>query len=368
MTLIKQKSGATLLTVLVFATFLVFAISSSVILVSRQLRMQKQATDYQQAYVEAVNTIETTYRVLGSFLSSGDIDLTDSFWVEYQVTYGVDITRLDGSFHIQKGFSKEILVGELIFELNEEPYSPLETFLTTRDQIESPTFRMFRALDSYVDQYFFDEQLPETRTFDQSFALLRDQREVQLSGGTINQNRFITQNTYYSGSVTLNNNEYVVAKGKYVVINGDLTINNNQFQKLSGTFIIKGNLIVNRNANGMVIDGLYFIQNNMTAQNNARFGEEDALFIAFLGGNFQANNNMGLYGFVFAEGSISINSKRDPYVGGVFSYTGTPNAPVPDRLDIDVSELIDIGASFLINEDGAIGDDTLVFKKPTIKN
>jgi len=363
---IKDKSGATLLTVLFIASFLIFSISSALLLVSRHYQMQKAATDYQKSYVQAVNVIETTYQVLGAALKEGTVDLNDDTWITYQTTYAVSIVLLDQSYVIKTTFSDRTLVGQLLFSSSEETYAVFETLPSTRDQIENPIFRPVSSLDFYTDDYYFNQPIEGIRTFDESFNYLRDQREAQRAGGTLNTNQWITQNTYYTGTVTLNNREFIVAEGKHVIINGDLIINNNQFARLSGTFIIRGSLLLNRNATGLFISGLYFIHQNVTALNNSTFGSENNLFIAYVGGNFNANNNLGLYGFIFADGSIQINSKRDPYVGGVYSFSSTPNAPLPDRIDLDYEMLESIGGSFLIVEGTDGQTDVLIFKKSYI--
>jgi len=363
---IKNKSGATLLTILFIASFLIFSISSALLLVSRHYQMQKVATDYQKSYVEAVNIIETTYQVLGAALREGAVDLNDDNWVTYQTTYGVSIVMLDQSFTIKTLFSSRTLVGQLLFASSQETYAVIETLDSTREQISNPIFHPVSSLDLYTDDYYYNQPIEGIRTFDESFYYLRDQREAQRSGGTLNTNQLITQNTYYTGTVTLNNREFIVAEGKHVIINGDLIINNNQFQRLSGTFIIRGSLILNRNSNGLLISGLYFIKQDVNGRNNTHFGSENNLFIAFVGGNFNANNNLGLYGFIFADGFIQINSKRDPYVGGVYSFSDTPDAPTPDRLDLDYELLESIGGSFLIVEGSDGQADVLIFKKSYI--
>jgi hypothetical protein len=358
---IQNHQGMSIINVLAIISFLVLGLSTAVTLVIFQFRTSSRVAAYESQYLESYQLILSTYRALDSSLTQGSIDLSNPFWISYQETYNLEITQSGDTYFVSRSFLDNVLVGRYVLgETSTTTTTLFDDLASTRELISEPLLRTHSLLDSYIDLYYFGENLSDTRTFAQSMTYLKNNAEVVVNASQFNQT-YVSQNTYVIGSKTLGTNELIVAPGKYLVFEGSLTINNNQFSRLDGTIITSGFINISRASNNAIISGVYFTNGYFRTDRNFTLGQVSTPIFVFAKDDINILINPRFYGYMVSEQQITMQSSQTLY-GGVYSFASVPTSSIPIPITLDDSFLTSTQGQFLNASLSTSGGQRVVYK------
>ena len=364
MSIIKNKKGIGIPTVLGIVTFVIATVATLLTVAVNQSKLIDRSIESTEAYANSVQAVDATLKIIAR-----DQNLDPAYLDALELYMGVSIEPYGANLYIISSMvttSKSVTSYLTGSATQNSLYDELFSFTGTEpDFILSPLITPEALLGSYLPTYMetnFPWITPQTEfttlnsiaTYIKNLALNHNGFEYKDDSDLETQyDPTAWWHWYVNGSVTIpKNKNLTVPDNRLLVIQGNLVMNDNSI--ITGNVFVNGSLTINGKVNTVQsIRGTLYVDGNVTTSRPLSLGTEDRPTFIFATGNISFSSSVTGVGYFLCQDFTATKSSAD-ITGGVYAadVAKLPPDGIIAQENLDETEFYTYGIPEILSIEG----------------